>query len=87
MSITKKGERVSDPATQYDKVDIRSATVSMALENEIETRVLGSMQRPIMDEVISTQLQEGMIIATDEDKAKARNNIEKKGKADRDLGE
>lgn len=66
---TKNGERINDPASKYDKDEIRNIALAVALEQKKDkekekTVTIGNKRRPVMGEVISTQLQEGMVIQT-----------------------
>lgn len=66
---TKNGERINDPAGKHDNVEIRNIALAVALEQKKDkekekTVTIGNKIRPVMGEVISTQLQEGMIIQT-----------------------
>ena len=77
--------RVSDPASQYDKVEIRNIALAVAFENNKDknknkTEVLGNVKRPVMGDVISTQLIEGMKILTNE--AKERVALNKHSRAE-----
>ena len=77
MSIKNENnqERWNDPADQNEPTGIRGMEIVYAIEKkqerEVETTVdRGSIQRPIMGEVISNQLKEGMVFYTNEHKEK-----------------
>lgn len=80
MSIkTKDGKRISDPATRENSTEIRGITIAVIRQRENgdkETVILDKaldskkVKKPVMNGVISTHMEEGMIIYTEEYKEK-----------------
>lgn len=83
MSIKSENEeRWNDPADKNQPTGIRVAEISYAIERqgekEIETTRTGTnTQRTVMGEVISTQLQEGMVFHTNEYKEEKNRGTER----------
>ena len=75
--------RWNDPADQNDKTGIRVMEVAYALEKdkedkEVEKTVVGeNTKRSVMGEIISTQLEEGMVFHTNEYKEEKNKGSER----------
>ncbi len=77
MSIkTKDGKRVSDPATKNHSTEVRGIDISVILQRGrengekefviLDKEAKNKVEKPIMNGVISTQLEYGMVFYTNE---------------------
>lgn len=98
MSIkTKDGKRISDPASQGDTTEVRSVDIGVILQKgkdngEKEIVILedrANLKKPIMNQVISTELTSGMVFYTDEHirAERAKRNAIKSVNDEQEIGE